>query len=89
MNEEPSESPQPPRPSLLRPRFTLGSIILAMVVCSVVGSGVYYAGRAVELGIEFDKMLVVLVVVMPPLLLITIKIAHAVLLWINRDADQR
>ena len=87
-----SSAPTPPpnkRPSsLLRPRFTVGTLMVAMILFSVVGAAVYYGARAVDAGVRFEGMVVVLVICAPPLLLLTMKVAYTALRWINRQRDE-
>ena len=86
-----AESDPPPptkrRSSLLRPRFSVGTLMLAMVVCCVLGAGIYYGLQAVDAGFQFEGMLVIAAVCAPPLLLLTTKLAYLLLQWINRDRD--
>ena len=81
----PPTTPKRTRANLFRPRFSVGTLLLAMIVFSVLGAAIYYGARAVDAGFRFEGMVVIVILCAPPLLLLTMKFAHAALLWINRD----
>jgi len=73
------------RAGLPRPRFTVATLFLAMIVFSVLGAGIYYASRAVASGFSFEGMVVVIVLCAPAVLFLVVVAAHAVFQWTNRD----
>jgi hypothetical protein len=83
--------PVPPagnrRRSRLLPRFSMATLVLATILISVLSAAVHYGGQAVRAGVRFEAMVVLLLVIAPPLLFFTMKIAHAVLSS-NQDEER-
>lgn len=60
-----------------------------MVLFSVLGAAVHYGLRAVDAGVPFEAMLVMLLVMAPPLMILTLKLALVVARWVRTDDQHR
>lgn len=63
-------------------------MLIAMVLFSVLGAAVHYGLQAVDAGVRFESMLVILAVTAPPLMLLTLKLALIVTRW-GKGNDSR
>ena len=71
-----------------RPRFSMATLMIVMVLFSVLGAAVHYGLQAVGLGLRFESMFVVLLILAPPLMLFTLKIALMITQWTKRKSDK-
>lgn len=74
-------TPQPPglRRRLWQPRFGLGSLMLVMLICSVMGSAAYYLVRSTQMGRSYQTAFILVTLVGP--LLVMIVISNLRSLW--------
>ncbi len=73
--------------NFLRPRFTVATLLLAMILVGTLGAGLYYGAMAIRAGMDYQSVLVILTLCAPPLLLIAAVAARELLTWINRPHD--
>lgn len=72
------QRPAAPR-SPWQPRFGLGALMLVMLICSVMGSAVYYLVRATEMGRHYQTAFILVTLVAPLLLVVILSNLHDVL----------
>jgi len=91
MTEKPPQTPATkPRSRFLLPRFSMTTLLIVMVLFAVLGAAIHYGMQAVDAGVHFESMLAILVVLAPPLMLFTLKLALFIVRWSkgNNSRDQ-
>ena len=63
------------------------TLLIVMVLFSVLGAAVHYGLQAVGAGMRFESMLAILLLLAPPLMLLTLKLALLVTGW-TRGGDR-
>ena len=81
--QEPPTTREPKRSFL--PRFSITTLLVVMVLFSVMGAAIHYGLQAVDAGVPFEAMLVVLAIIAPPLMILTLKLGLAVARWSRRN----
>lgn len=71
-----------PRP--WQPRFGLGAMLLAMLVCSVMAAAGYYFVQSLRGGRQFQLVFILFTLASPLLLAVLISIARSVFVWRER-----
>ena len=84
MTNAPERPPQVPR--AWRPRFGLGTLLLAMLVVSVVAAAGSYMVRAFATGTGRSAQLTFMLFTLaaPMLLMVVVSVAYQVFLWMER-----
>jgi hypothetical protein len=84
MTIAPERPPMVPRP--WRPRFGLGTLLLAMLVVSVVSALGYYAAQAFAVASPRSAQLIFILftVASAPLLVVAVSIFYQIYLWFER-----
>ena len=76
MTEKPQQTPPARRRNrVLRPRFSMATLLIVMLMFAVLGAAVHYGLQAVGAGLRFESMVAILLVLAPPLMLVTLKLA--------------
>jgi len=77
-------APPDPVPRPWQPRFGLGSLMLAMLVCSATAAAGYYLVQALHGGRQSQLAFILFTLASPVLLLVLVSSALAVVRWRER-----
>lgn len=86
---QPSPQPQPPAPRQ-RLQFSIGGLLMLMVVCSVMATAGSYLVRSLQQGTGASRLVFILFTLVAPIvLLILVSLLRQAICWWQRRGNRR